>query len=540
MSLFEKIKNKRYDLQEAIDDKGNITPEPGDKAIEKSIVRRVRKINKKESKNQNRNIETNKQQGNKILQNINKNKNQPSGEKSTSGEKSKIQTGSKPQKTLDTMAKNIAKQDIEAEGGKFKQSVSGTSQAKDFKPKPGSQKLANTTAGGPVKVIQTTPYKPPSKKKVKEIMNRSTLKKLEKSQGVNVNKSSSPTITGTVDSKKALEYTKKINEKNPKRPEYVKKDVYKGAEEITKKINPQQSRPLGQLVKKTKPSKTSVSGKLTPGQIDFSKSAELASKRKARIDPKTGRATQAGVKDFAMNRGGFGRRSANMSKSDFKKMVTGDPKTAQSFKKIVTDAEKIASNPKSKAYKDIEKKINTSDYAGREARKRPAGSKTFAQVKREIDAKEKAYQTKTLPKQKKLAKKFLVNPQKIDKIARRAPQNVAFKQTATKFASQVPGGKSTVAKKIIKGLSKIGPAGRIAAATGLVLLNPGARKLAKNIGRTALSGFTGISKKPVKQQTTRMGINLSPGSNTASSKYSLKRQELLRKNPNKVTNKNLA
>ena len=384
-------------------------------------------------------------------------------------------------------------------------------------------------------------YKPPSKKKVKEIMNRSTLKKLEKGQGVNVSKSSSPTITGNVDSKKAELYTKKINAANPKRPEYVKKDVYKGAEEITKKINPKQSRPLGQLVKKTKPSKTSVSGKLTPGQIDFSKSAELASKRKARINPKTGKATQAGVRDFATNRGGFGRRSANMSQADFKKMVTSDPKTAKSFKKIVTDAERIASNPQSRAYKDIERKINTSDYAGKEARKRPAGSKTFAQVKREIDAKEKAYQTKTLPKQKKLAKINLVNPQRraaaINKVG---SQNVAFKQTATKAASMVPGGKSKFAKKAIQFASKLGPAGRIAAATGLVLLNPGARKLAKNIGRTAFSGFTGGGKTPVKQQTTRMGINLSPGSNTASSKYSLKRQELLRKNPNKVTNKNLA
>ena len=47
MSLFEKIKNKRYDLQEAIDDKGNITPEPGEKAIQKSIVRNIEKKQKK-------------------------------------------------------------------------------------------------------------------------------------------------------------------------------------------------------------------------------------------------------------------------------------------------------------------------------------------------------------------------------------------------------------------------------------------------------------------------------------------------------------
>ena len=46
MSLFERIKNKRYDLQEAIDDKGNITPEPGDIAKEKSIVRNIKKKQK--------------------------------------------------------------------------------------------------------------------------------------------------------------------------------------------------------------------------------------------------------------------------------------------------------------------------------------------------------------------------------------------------------------------------------------------------------------------------------------------------------------
>ena len=467
MSLFEKIKNKRYDLQEAIDDKGNITPEPGDKAIEKSIVRRQRKINKKKSQNQNRNIRNNKQEGDKLLQDINRRK-----------------------------SADLTRADA------FRRAY-GTSGSTEG-------------AGG-----ANTDTKPTV-------------------QGAQGRTKRSVKITGNVDSKKAEQYTKKINAANPKRPEYVKKDVYKGAEEITKKINPKQSRPLGQLVKKTKPSKTSVSGKLTPGQIDFSKSAELASKRKARINPKTGKATQAGVKDFAMNRGGFGRRSANMSQSDFKKMVTGDPKTAKSFKKIVTDAERIASNPQSKAYKDIEKKINTSDYAGKESRKRPAGSKTFAQVKREIDAREKAYQTETLPKQKKLAKTNLVNPQRrAAAIQKVGSQNVAFKQTATKAASMVPGGKSKFAKKAIQFVSKLGPAGRIAAATGLVLLNPGARKLAKNIGRTAFSGFTG-SKTPVKQQTTKMGINLSPGSSSASSKYSLKRQELLRKNPNKVTNKNLA
>ena len=47
MSLFERIQNKRYDLQEGVDDKKNITPNPGDAAKEKSILRNYNKKQKK-------------------------------------------------------------------------------------------------------------------------------------------------------------------------------------------------------------------------------------------------------------------------------------------------------------------------------------------------------------------------------------------------------------------------------------------------------------------------------------------------------------
>ena len=41
MSLFERIQNKRYDLQEApIDDKGRVTPEPGEIEKSKKIVKK--------------------------------------------------------------------------------------------------------------------------------------------------------------------------------------------------------------------------------------------------------------------------------------------------------------------------------------------------------------------------------------------------------------------------------------------------------------------------------------------------------------------
>ena len=217
----------------------------------------------------------------------------------------------------------------------------------------------------------------------------------------NITKTLAPTTTGgkierSVD---ARVITKKFNEKNPNRPEYVKPEKFKAAETKTKLANPKQTRPLGQLVKKTKPSTTAVSGKLTPGQIDFSKAGELAAKRKARINTSTGKATQKGVFDFAKNRGGFNRMSQGMSKSDFKKMISSDPKKASQFKSVVTKAKNIASNPASKEYKKIADTINKSDYAGKFAKKDPKIAKmnasqkaaNLAKIKSNINAKNPTY-----------------------------------------------------------------------------------------------------------------------------------------------------
>ena len=215
-----------------------------------------------------------------------------------------------------------------------------------------------------------------------------------------INKKLSDTTTSTGKIQRSVDarvITKKFNQNNPNRPEYVKPDEFKAAETKTKQVNPKQTRPLGQLVKKTKPSKTAVSGKLTPGQIDFSKAGELAAKRKARIDTKTGKATQAGVFDFAKNRGGFNRMSQGMSKSDFKKMIASDPKKAAQFKSVVTKAKNIASNPASKEYKKIADTINKSDYAGKISRKGKTAfmnpsqkAAEIARIKAGIDARDAA------------------------------------------------------------------------------------------------------------------------------------------------------
>ena len=105
-----------------------------------------------------------------------------------------------------------------------------------------------------------------------------------------------------------------------------------------------ENRKLGKLNKKT-------------GKLNFDANKELQAKRKLRVDTTTGKATPKGVENYAQGRGGYGRTTGkprNMGKPEW------ESKKAQ--------AKQIASNPGSKAYKDIENKINTSDYAGKRAK----------------------------------------------------------------------------------------------------------------------------------------------------------------------------
>jgi len=78
---------------------------------------------------------------------------------------------------------------------------------------------------------------------------------------------------------------------------------------------------------------------------------ELQAKRTARIDPKTGKATQKGVENFAIN-----------------KLTKGLSTKGPTGREQLANAKKLASNPSSPAYKKIESDINTSDYAGKRAK----------------------------------------------------------------------------------------------------------------------------------------------------------------------------
>ena len=379
MSLFDKLNNKRYNLQEEKKDNtfasGSFDPANQEKKFVKN--ERTKRLSKSSNVNVNKKQITPRQIVKKIdakdakIEKLDKKiiKPKPGAAEKTNKLIDKIITSPKKGE-VEKAEKIVNKFTAKSLADKAKADVFGDP---DFK------KTSYDTKGGyDVKGGKDAPGSSTivNQNKPKKLANLTTGSKVQKSVDAKV-------------------ITKKFNQSNPNRPEYVKPTEFKAAETKTKLVNPKQERPLGTLVKRTKKSSTAISGKLTPGQIDFSKAGELAAKRKARIDPKTGKATQAGVFDFAKNRGGFTRMSKGMSQSDFKKMITSDPKKASQFKSIVTKATKIASDPKSKEYRDIAQKINTSDYAGKIAKKDPKIAKmtssqkaaNLARVKAAIDAK---------------------------------------------------------------------------------------------------------------------------------------------------------
>ncbi len=159
MSLFEKLNNKRYNLQEGIDSKGNVTPDPDEIAQTKSVLRNIKK-------RQNRTTSQNKAAGEQLKKDI---------------------------------AKRLSASTTRGDQARSQYSIGDGS-----------------SIGTPEGATSSSTYKTPSKKKQLEIQNRSTINKLNKGQMPNIG---TPKITGDVVkqsevSKAAKEFTDKINKKN--------------------------------------------------------------------------------------------------------------------------------------------------------------------------------------------------------------------------------------------------------------------------------------------------------------------------------------
>ena len=192
-----------------------------------------------------------------------------------------------------------------------------------------------------------------------------------------VTKKLSPNSDGKVlpNSKKkppsAREITKKYNKLNPNRPEF---DSSLSPSQRNFKNIQQNKGKLGKMV--VNPSAAQKARGLTPGDIDFKDAESLYAKRKARINPKTGKATNKGVADFILSQSGANRPGqTHLSPSKIKEL-----------KRVAQTQSMIPS-----VNKEIKDKINKSDYAGKRTRKRPSNAPSYAEIKKKIDAKNPTY-----------------------------------------------------------------------------------------------------------------------------------------------------
>jgi len=187
---------------------------------------------------------------------------------------------------------------------------------------------------------------------------------------------------------------------------------------------------------------------------------ELQAKRAARIDPKTGKATQKGVENFAIN-----------------KLTKGLSTKGPTGRQQLANAKKLASNPGSAAYKKIESDINTSDYAGKRAKL--ASADELKKIKSDIKT------SKTIDAKVDTGR------------GSKAPTNIKAKTTKTSLNTSTRQGRITYLWKKIKPTSK---------SSSTPNLNPD-QVLRQNLGASGMdsnvSGSQSITKSTTKPNITK-------------------------------------
>ena len=255
-----------------------------------------------------------------------------------------------------------------------------------------------------------------------------------------------------------------------------KDDLTKGGEV---KTNKPQQKPLKKLIQRA--SKDQKARGLKVGDLDPKFSAELEAKRKARIDPKTGKATQQGVKNYAQNIGGYRRRNIPKDK----------------LSRIFKYADNVARDPSSKEYKRIEAEINKSDYAGKRAK--VSSIKQLEKIKSDIKT-SKTINTRSAP---------LNVPNKIQTKTTKTPLNTSTRKG--KIWNKV---KEVIKRPTSTTSTKSTQASKVTRPTGKDLYTGGGKTPGgTNITTNISSNKTNIPK-PETTKVTGMDSNVSGGGKT--------------------------
>ena len=249
------------------------------------------------------------------------------------------------------------------------------------------------------------------------------------------------------------------------------------------------------------------------GEVKYPKNRkDLIAKRKEYGIDRKGNISKTGVEKYARN---IKQSNLPLTKQDLstaKQFAVGGKKIKDSTGKVVG--------------------TTTGKYGGKLGRARNKNMKTYDQIKRDIDLKDiqkasdaKARKIARSQELKDLTKK-MGEKELYQKVTQKAqlksirPQRQFYKGAlgTTQNVAKALGGKSAkvapAVKTGLKVVAKAGPAGAIAAGTGLALLNPSIRKTAKKVAKAALgaAGVKAFIAKPkkVSRPPSKIGINLSP------------------------------
>ena len=336
-----------------------------------------------------------------------------------------------------------------------------------------------STEGSGGATTTTKPYKEPSKKKVREIMDRSTLNKLKKGQMPSI-ESGSTKVTQSDVSKKAQDFTKKVNEKNPNRKEFKKFFDPKKAKESRK---------------------------------------NLISKRKEYGIDRKGNISDAGVERYAKKTKQLSSGSnipAKITKADKdlakKRAVGGEKITNKSGKVIGTTTGKYggklsrARNKNMPSYDQVKAEIDNKEFAKKLKKSKPKftnrltsnNPSSFKNVSNDPSFKIKNT-TKTTgePKLPKFNKTDNPSFNRIfKKLKPKKLQTVrSYGDPRDIVKTYKPAAAKKFGSKLVKGLSKLGPKGKAAAA--VVGLGLGAYALTKaKFGKKKNGAGTGTTKTP--------------------------------------------
>jgi hypothetical protein len=333
-----------------------------------------------------------------------------------------------------------------------------------------------STEGSGGAATTTKPYKSPSKKKVKEIMDRSTLNKLKKGQMPSI-ESGSTKVTQSDVSKKAQDFTKKVNEKNPNRKEFKKFFDPKKAKESRKNLIAKRKEygidrkgnisdaGVERYAKKTKQlsSGSNIPAKITKADKDLAKKRAVGGEK---IKNKSGKVigTTTGKYGGKLSRA----RNKNMPSYD---QVKADIDNKEFYKKV---------------------KKTKPTFTNRLRTNKPS---SFSNVKSNANVKPNPFDKLLKNYQKNLEK----NPEigginKVDKKLKKLKTVRSYGDPRDIVKTYKPSATKKFGSKLVKGLSKLGPKGKAAAA--VVGLGLGAYALTKaKFGKKKDGAGAGATKK---------------------------------------------